>query len=189
MSALKRRGTHVSSWTENRFNYREIRRGISLIPRTRSTWIIALLSHCECAHTSGTQCKLRCFALRCFAVVHQFYLGKCETMRNVGQMWVDSLCVRVCVCLGLFIWVMHRSSLKGKHAPPPPYSYPPAHAACQKATPISHAVLAKQITRSRTSQEWPNNYRHSHTRPDPSRPPHTHSLLGNQFLAAISDKR
>lgn len=88
---------------------------------------------------------------------------------------------------------MHRSSLKGKHAPPP-YSYPPAHAACQKANPISHAVLAKQITRSLTSQEWPNNYRHSseptQPNPTPTHPDITQfawkSIFGGDKRQAIS---
>lgn len=63
---------------------------------------------CVCAITSGTDCATA--GVQHSAVVHPFYLGKCETMRNDGQVWVDcaasvsaSASVSRRVCLGLFI--------------------------------------------------------------------------------------
>lgn len=61
---------------------------------------------CVCAITSGIDCATA--GVPHSAVVHQFYLGKCETMRNDGQVWVDcvasaSASVSRRVCLGLFI--------------------------------------------------------------------------------------
>lgn len=108
----------------NRFNYRKANvkfEEVCAKSQARFAWILFFVCLCVCAITSGIDCATA--GVPHSAVVHQFYLGKCETMRNDGQVWVDwaasvsaSASVSRHVCLGLFIWVMHRSSLKGKHA-------------------------------------------------------------------------
>lgn len=168
----------------NRFNYRKANvkfEEVCAKSQARFAWILSLVCACVCDYFWHWLCHCWCAALcGCSSILFREMWNDAKRWPSVGRLC--SLCL--CVCLGLFIWVMHRSSLKGKHAACAVCHLPLAasrmpHATCWKAAPDNlHAVSAKQITRSNARQRFKCGLiiieTHSHTHTHPHTRTHTH---------------
>lgn len=120
----------------NRFNYRKANvkfEEVCAKSQARFAWILSLVCACVCDYFWHWLCHCWCAALcGCSSILFREMWNDAKRWPSVGRLC--SLCL--CVCLGLFIWVMHRSSLKGKHA---------ACAVCHLPHPACHMPHAEKL--------------------------------------------